>query len=66
MSNRGIFPTSEPHDAPSDPGCPNGMSTFSRAETSRPDTSALLAEIGMPSHAIRGFIASRATTGSDG
>ena len=65
MSNR-TFPTIEPRDAPSDTENPNGMGTFYRAETSRPDTTALLAEIGMPSHAIRGFIASRATTGSDG
>ena len=65
MSNRN-FPTGEPRDAPSDPASPDGMGPFHRAETSRPDTTALLAEIGMPSHAIRGFIASRATTGSDG
>ena len=65
MPNR-TFPTIEPRDATSDPEGPNGMGTFYRAETSRPDTTALLTEIGMPSHAIRGFIASRATTGSDG
>ncbi len=65
MSNR-TFTTSEPRDATSDPASPDGMGTFYRAETSRPDTTALLTEIGMPSHAIRGFIASRATTGSDG
>ena len=65
MSNR-TFPTGEPHDPPSDPASPDGMGAFYRAETSRPDTTALLTEIGMPSHAIRGFIASRATTGSDG
>ena len=65
MSNRN-FPTGEPHGAPSDTENPDGMGTFYRAETSRPDTTALLAEIGMPSHAIRGFIGSRAGTGSDG
>ena len=65
MSNR-TFPTGEPHGAPPDTENPDGMGPFHRAETSRPDTAALLAEIGMPSHAIRGFIASRATTGSDG
>ena len=60
------FPTSEPHDAPSDPGGPDGMGTFYRAETPRPDTSALLAELGMPAHAIRTYVPSQAGIGSDG
>ena len=60
MSNCTI-PTIEPRDATSDPEGPDGMGTFYRAETSQPDTAALLAEVGMPSHAIRGFIGSRAT-----
>ena len=60
------FPASEPHDAPSDPGSPNGMGTFYRAEALRPNTGALLAELGMPSHAIRTYVPSQAGIGSDG
>ena len=42
------FPSDETHDDLSDPGSPNGMGTFYRTETPRPDTVALLAELGMP------------------
>ena len=42
------------------------MGTFYRAETLRPDTGALLAELGMPSHAIRTYVPSQAGIGSDG
>ena len=57
------FPASEPHDAPSDPGGPDGMGQFYRAETPRPDTGALLAELGMPAHAIRTYVPSQAGIG---
>ena len=59
------FPTSKPHDAASDPGGPDGMGTFYRTETTRPDTVALLAELGMPAHAIRTYVPSQAGIGSD-
>ena len=42
------------------------MGTFYRAEAQRPDTGALLAELGMPSHAIRTYVPSQAGIGSDG
>ena len=60
------FPSHETCNDLSDPGDPNGMGTFYRAEAPRPDTGALLAELGMPSHAIRTFIPSQAGIGSDG
>ena len=60
------FPSDETHNDLSDPGSPNGMGTFYRAEAQRPDTGALLAELGMPSHAIRTFVPSQAGIGSDG
>lgn len=60
------FPSDETRDAPADPGGPDGLSPFCRAETPRPDTGALLAEIGMPSHAIRTYVPSQAGIGSDG
>ena len=60
------FPSNETRNDRSDPGSPNGMGTFYRAETLRPDTGALLAELGMPSHAIRSYVASQAGIGSDG
>ena len=56
-------PTSEPHD---DPPAPDGIGAFCHSEKPRPDTGALLAELGMPSHAIRSFIATQAGVGSDG
>ena len=61
------FPSDETRDDLSDPtGSPNGIGTFCRTETQRPDTVALLAELGMPSHAIRTFVPSQAGIGSDG
>ena len=60
------FPSDETRNDLSDPGSPNGMGTFYRTETPRPDTVALLAELGMPSHAIRTFVPSQAGIGSDG
>ena len=39
---------------------------FYRAEAQRPDTGALLAEVGMPAHAIRTYVPSQAGIGSDG
>ena len=60
------FPSDEPRNDLSEPGGPNGFGRFCRAETPRPDTEALLAEIGMPVHAIRTFIPSQAGIGSDG
>ena len=61
-----FFPSDETRDAPSDPGGPDRMGSFYRAESPRPDTGSLLAEIGMPAHQIRSFIATRATTGAEG
>ena len=57
------FSTSEPHD---DLPASDGINTFYHSEKSRPDTGALLAEIGMPAHEIRSFIATQAGVGSDG
>ena len=42
------------------------MYPFRHTETPRPDTGALLAELGMPSHAIRTYVPSLAGIGSDG
>ena len=56
----------KPRDAPAGPGGPDGFGPFRHAETPRPDTDALLAEIGMPSHSIRTFVPSQAGIGSDG
>ena len=39
------------------------LSLFYPAETPRPDTGALLVEVGMPSHAIRTFVPSQAGIG---
>ena len=41
------FPSDETHNDLSDPGSPNGMGTFYRAKAPRPDTGALLAELGI-------------------
>ena len=60
------FPSNETRDAPSDPGGPDGFGPFRHAETPRPDTVALLGELGMPSHAIRTYVAPLAGNGSDG
>ena len=60
------FPSDETRDAPSDPGGPDSFGPFCHAETPRPDTVALLGELGMPSHAIRTYVASPADIGSDG
>ena len=59
------FPSDETRNDLSDPGSPNGMGTFYRAEAPRPDTVALLAELGMPAHAIRTYVPSQAGIGSD-
>ena len=53
------FPSDETHDAPSDPGAPNGIGLFCRTETTRPDTGALLAVI--PSSALWANSACRLT-----
>ena len=45
------FPSDETRNDLSDPGSPNGMGTFYRAEAPRPDTGALLAVI--PSSGLR-------------
>ena len=55
------FPSDETRDGLSD-----GIGLFCRTETPRPDTVALLAELGMPSHAIRTFVPFQAGIGSDG
>ena len=60
------FPSDESHHAPSDAGGPDGFGLIYPAEAQRPDTGALLAEIGMPSHAIRTYVPSQAGIGSDG
>ena len=60
------FPSDETRDAPSDPGGLNGFGPFCHTETPRPDTGALLAELGMPAHAIRTYVPSQAGIGSDG
>ena len=60
------FPLNETRDAPTGPGDPDSFSPFRHAETPRPDTVALLGELGMPSHAIRTYLSSRASIGSDG
>ena len=60
------FPSDETRNDLSDPGSPNGMGPFYRAEAQRPDTGVLLAELGMPSHAIRTYVPSQAGIGSDG
>ena len=57
------FPTSEPHD---DLPASDGIGAFCYSGKPRPDTSALLAGLGMPAHAIRSFIATQAGVGSDG
>ena len=57
------FSTSEPHD---DLPASDGMGAVCHSEKPRPDTGALLAEIGMPGHEIRSFIATQATIGADG
>ena len=57
------FSPSKPHD---DLPASDGINTFYHSEKPRPDTGALLAEIGMPAHEIRTFIATQATTGADG
>ena len=60
------FPSNETRDAPTGPGDPDSFSLFCNTETSRPDTVALLGELGMPSHAIRTYVSSQAGIGSDG
>ena len=60
------FSSDESHAALSDPAGPDGIGLFCRAETPRPDTGALLAEVGMPAHAIRTFIPSQIGIGPDG
>ena len=57
------FSTSEPHD---DLPASDSMGAFCHSETPHPDTAVLLAELGMPAHQIRSFIANQATTGADG
>ena len=60
------FPSDETRNDLSHLGDPDGFSLSYLAETPRPDTGALLAEVGMPSHAIRTFVPSQAVIGSDG
>ena len=57
------FPPSEPRDGPP---ASDGYGAFCPSEKPRHDTGALLAEIGMPAHQIRSFIATQATIGADG
>ena len=45
---------------------PDDFGLFYPAEAQRPDTGALLAEVGMPAHAIRTYVPSQAGIGSDG
>ena len=59
-------PSDETRDGLSDPTGPDGIGLFCRAEAPRPDTGALLAELAMPSRAIRTFVPSQAGIGSDG
>ena len=58
-----IFSPSEPHD---DLPASDGIGAFCPSGKPRHDTGALLAEIGMPAHQIRSFIATQATIGPDG
>ncbi len=57
------FSTSESND---DLPASNDIGAFCHAETPRPDTAVLLAELGMPAHQIRSHVASLEGIGADG